>query len=105
MSVLELAFSPEANEQLVALYEYIAEAASPDIAQNFTEAIVSHCENFLNFAEVGVRRDDIRPNLRLTHFRGRTIIAFTVTEKQVVILGVFYGGQHYEAALRQNLFE
>ncbi len=100
-----LVFTPEANEQLVALYDYIAKAASPDIAQNFTEAIVAHCEKLLNFAEIGVRRDDIRPNLRITHFRSRTVIAFTVTEKQVAIIGVFYGGQSYEAALLLNPYE
>ncbi len=38
-----VAFSPEAEEQLVALYGYIAEAASPNIAAQYTEAIVSYC--------------------------------------------------------------
>ena len=33
-----VAFSPEAEEQLAALYGYIAAAASPDIAARYTEA-------------------------------------------------------------------
>ena len=37
-------FSPLAEDQLVALYHYIAESASPDIAARYTEAIVSYCE-------------------------------------------------------------
>jgi plasmid stabilization system protein ParE len=38
-------FSPEAEEQLAALYSYIAAAASADIAARYTEAIVSYCES------------------------------------------------------------
>lgn len=34
-------FAPEALEQLTALYRYMATAASPDIAQRYTDAIVS----------------------------------------------------------------
>ncbi len=89
----------------MAIYDYIADAASPDVAEKFTEAIIRHCEKLQNFAEIGVRRDDIRPNLRTTHFRGRTIIAFTVTDIHVAIIGIFYGGQNYEATLHLNLDE
>ena len=38
-------FSPEAEEQLAALYNHIADAASPDIAAGYTESIMRHCEN------------------------------------------------------------
>lgn len=37
-------YSPEAQAQLVDLYRYIADAASPNIAAGYTEAIVSYCE-------------------------------------------------------------
>lgn len=37
-------FSPEALDQLEALYRYIAVAASPDIAACYTDAIVTYCE-------------------------------------------------------------
>lgn len=38
-------FSPEAGEQLAALYRHIASAASPEIAARYAEAIVSYCES------------------------------------------------------------
>ena len=38
--IFRVVFSPEAEEQLAALYRYIAAAASPDIAALYTEAIV-----------------------------------------------------------------
>lgn len=36
-------FTPEAQDQLVALYRYIAAAATPEIAECYTNAIVTHC--------------------------------------------------------------
>jgi toxin ParE1/3/4 len=42
-------FSPEAQEQLLALYQYISVAASPEIAERYTEAIIAHCEGLQDF--------------------------------------------------------
>jgi plasmid stabilization system protein ParE len=91
-------FSPEAEEHLAALYGYIADAASPDIAARYTEAIVSYCEILHTFPLRGVVRDDVRPGLRVTNYKKRTIIAFEVDmeARQVSIIGLFYGGQDYE---------
>jgi plasmid stabilization system protein ParE len=54
-------FSPEALEQLAEFYRYIAEAASPDVAARYTEAIVSDCESLRTFPLRGTQRDDVRP--------------------------------------------
>jgi len=48
----------------------------------------------------GNLRDDIRPGLRVTHYRKRTVIAFAVEAKQVYIIGIYYGGQDFESALQ-----
>lgn len=93
-------FSPEAEEQLAALYNYIAAASAPDIAAHYTEAIVSYCESLETFPQRGALRDDVRPGLRITHFKKRAIIAFTVEAEQVTIIGVFYGGQNHETILQ-----
>jgi plasmid stabilization system protein ParE len=95
-------FSPEALEQLAGLFRYIAEAASPDIAARYTEAIVSHCESLRTFPLRGTRRDDVRPGLRITHYRKRAVIAFGVDADVVAILGIFYGGQDYETMLQPD---
>ncbi len=78
----------------------IAAAASSEVAARYTEAIVTHCEALKMFPMRGMMRDDIRPGLRITHYRGRAIIAFSVLDDTVSIIGIFYGGQDYEAALR-----
>ena len=97
-----VAFSPEAEEQLTALYRYIASAASPDIASRYAEAIVNDCENLQTFPHRGNMRDDVRPGLRITNYKKRTVIAFAVDADQVSIIGVFYGGQDYETILQDD---
>lgn len=95
-------FSPEAEEQLTELYRYIAADASPDIAARYTEAIVSYCESLRTFPHRGNTRDDVRPGLRVTHYKKRTVIAFDVATEVVSIIGIFYGGQDYESILRDE---
>ena len=96
-----IVFTPEAADQIVALYEYIIADGSPLIAERYTRAIVNYCEELNTFPHRGTRRDDIRPGLRITHYKKRAIIAFTIDDiaQRVIIVGVFYGGQDYEAAL------
>lgn len=98
-----IVFTPEAQEQLIALYRYIAQVASPDIAERYTNAIVSYCESLQNFPYRGICRDDVRPGLRITHYKKRTVIAFAVDAEQVSVIGIFYGGQDYEAVLHVDL--
>jgi len=95
-------FSPEALDQLAELYRYIAAAASPQVAAGYTDAIVTYCEALNTFPMRGTMRDEIRPGLRITNFRKRTIIAFSVDADTVSIIGVFYGGQNYEVMLRDD---
>ena len=103
MRTYTVAFTPEARDQLAALYRYIASsAASPPVVARYTEAIVTCCEGLQTFPHRGTQRDDIRPGLRVTHYRKRSVIAFVVDADQVSILGVCYGGQDYEAALQEE---
>lgn len=95
-------FTPEAEAQLVELYTYIAAKASPEIAARFTDGIVTYCESLSTFPFRGSRRDDIRPGLRVTGYRKRVAIAFHPEQDRVNIIGVFYGGQDYEAALLEE---
>lgn len=95
-------FAPEADAQLAAIEDFIAAAASsPTIAANYVDAIVDYCERFSVFPLRGTRRDDLLPGLRITNYRGSAVIAFMVDldTETVSIVGVFYGGQNYEAAL------
>jgi microcystin-dependent protein len=39
------------------------------------------------------------PDLLITNYKGRAVIAFDVSEALVSIIGIFYGGQDYENTL------
>jgi toxin ParE1/3/4 len=95
-------FTPEAEAQLIELYGYIAVEASPETAARFTDGIVTYCESLSTFPVRGTRRDDVRPGLRITSYRKRVVIAFAVDADQVQIIGIFYGGQNYEAILQDE---
>ncbi len=72
--VYPVVFTPEALEQLEELYAYIAQAASPVVAQRYTDAIVTYCESLQTFPLRGTRRDDVRPGLRITNYKGRAVM-------------------------------
>jgi toxin ParE1/3/4 len=95
-------FTPEAEEQLVELYRYIEENASAEVALRYTSAVVEHCESLGTLPDRGTPRDDIRSGLRTTPYRRRTVIAYTVEADQVSVIGVFHGGQDYEAELQPD---
>lgn len=63
--------------------------------------MVATCEGLALFPLRGVPREDIRPGLHVTHHKGRTLIAYAVDEdtRTVSVLGIFYGGQNFEAVL------
>jgi plasmid stabilization system protein ParE len=98
----QVVFTPEAKDQLVALYLYIVAAASPEIADKYTSAVVTYREGLRDMPQRGTQRNDVRPGLRITNYKKRTVIAFAVDARQVSILGVFYGGQDYESALQSG---
>ena len=97
-----VAVAPEALDDLRALYDRIAEASAPERALAWVEALRRHLLGCADFPERGTRRDVIRPGLRTTGYRRRVTIAFTVTDTEVVILRVLYGGRDVEGLLRDE---
>jgi plasmid stabilization system protein ParE len=98
-------FAPDAQDQLDAIEQYIALASGlPATAAQFVDAIVDYCESFETFPERGTRRDDLLVGLRIIGFRKSVNIAFRVDDRRhaVSIVGVFYGGQDYEAAFGEQ---
>ncbi len=92
-------FSPEAKDDLVGLYDWIAAAASPEVAMNYLERVEAYCLGFDLAAERGNRRDDVRPGLRVAGFERRITVAFAVDETQITILRLFSKGRDWEGAL------
>lgn len=95
--------TPEAERQLNEIDDWIAAKATADIARRFVSAILVHIEGIPTFPFAGRARDDVRPGMRTTTYKKRTLVAYEVDETSgelvINILGVFHGGQNWEAAL------
>jgi len=95
--------TPEAERQLNEIDDWIAKQATVDVARRFVSGILEHIDGILVFPLAGRPRDDVRPGMRTTPYKKRTLVAYEVDETAgevvVNVLGVFHGGQNWEAAL------
>lgn len=98
----QVAYSPEARDDLLALYDRIAEAASPETAYGYVSRLEAWLSAFAVGAERGTARDDVRRGLRIIGFERRVTAAFVVEADRVVILRLFYGGQDWGGAFSDS---
>ncbi|EFO28829.1 toxin-antitoxin system, toxin component, RelE family [Roseibium sp. TrichSKD4] len=89
----------DARLDLLGIYDWIANAGSPQNALSYIERIEAYCKGFDLASARGTARDDIRQGLRIVGFEKSATIAFMVEEDRVVILRVFYGGRDWETML------
>jgi toxin ParE1/3/4 len=99
MKERKVVFSLDAEAELLELYEWIANAASPDVAFGYVTRIEAFCQRLGIASERGQSRDDIRPGLRIIGFERRVTVAFKVELDRVVILRLFYGGRDWETLM------
>lgn len=97
-----IVFTPEARDEIDELHSYIAMAADAETASRFTDGIIDHIATLSEFPKQGTPRDDLRPGLRTMSWRRRVTIAFVVEERDVAVIGVFYGGRDFDALLRED---
>jgi toxin ParE1/3/4 len=83
------------------LHRYIADRGGQGIADGYVDRIVTFCQALSTFPLRGKARDDLLPGLRTVGFERRATIAFMVMTDTVLIEGVFYGGQDFEANFRE----
>jgi toxin ParE1/3/4 len=94
----KVVFTPEAEADLLNLYDYIAERSGPARAIGFLDRVETYCLGFATAGERGTRRDDLRPGLRIVGFQRRLTIAFHVAPDTVVIDRIFYRGRDVAGA-------
>lgn len=73
-------YTPEAQQQLNQLDDWITKAASAEIARRFVSAILDHIDGILMFPLSGRARDDVRPGMRTSTLKKRTLVAYEVDE-------------------------
>ena len=91
----QVLFSPEAQTDLLDLYDYIAERSNADRALAYVNRIQERCCGLQKFPERGHRRDDIRPGLRVMGFEHRVSVAFRIDPGRVTILRILYAGRDF----------
>ena len=84
-----VAFAPEARDDLLGIYDWIAGAAGPVVALAYVERLAVGSER-------GSLRADVRPGLRVIGFERRVNVAFVIEEARAVVLRVFRGGRDWE---------
>jgi toxin ParE1/3/4 len=94
----EVVFDQAATRDLKDIYSYVRERAGPRTAESFTTKLYQFCRGFEHTPERGTRRDNLRPRLRTVGYRRRATILFEVDRdrRQVLILGIYYGGRNYQ---------
>ena len=67
--------SPEAQADLLWIYDTIASAAGNATAMRYIERIEVHCRGLAHASERGTRRHDLLPGLRVIGFERRVSVA------------------------------
>jgi toxin ParE1/3/4 len=93
---------PQAEADLLTLYDYIADEAGISVAAAYIDRIEAACLALEMFPERGTRRDHIRPGLRTMGFERRATIVFEIVRSEVIIVRVLYGGRDFKRALRNE---
>lgn len=96
--IYEVVFAPEAQQDLLHIYDFITDHSEPQRALNYVEQIMTYCTEFSTFPERGTRYDDIRPGLRTVAFKSRVTIAFHVGKDTVTIDRILYAGRDINKA-------
>lgn len=91
-----IVFSPEAIDDLEEVLVYLAPEMGLAPAREYVGAIRDYCAGFSTFPNRGMRRDDIRPGLRLVGYRRKATIAIMVRVDTVTIARIFHRGRNVE---------
>ncbi|MDJ0825051.1 MAG: type II toxin-antitoxin system RelE/ParE family toxin [Rhodobacter sp.] len=97
MKERQVAFAPEARDDLFAIYDWITERAGPEVALGYVARLEAFCLNLSIGSERGSLRDDVRTGLRVIGFERRVNVAFVVEETRVVVLRLFAGGRNWDS--------
>lgn len=75
-------YSPDTEQDMVAIFRWIADQSSSQTAERFVMAIYDYCDDLADFPLRGRARDDLAPGLQVLGFRKRAVIAFTALENK-----------------------
>jgi toxin ParE1/3/4 len=97
----DLIYRRAALADLDAIYDFI-EADNPRRAASFVQDIRDRCRPLCVHPKLGRARGDLGPGIRILPMLGRVVVAYRITPTTILVTRVFYGGQDYEAILRDE---
>jgi toxin ParE1/3/4 len=86
-------FSAEAQADLVELEEYLSERFYPRNAERYVHRIAQACFALAHAPHRGTSREDLGFGVRVIGFERRLSIYFRVRSDEIIIAGIFYGGE------------
>jgi toxin ParE1/3/4 len=92
-------FTPEAEQQLNELEQYLADRFYPADADQYIQRLTKACIAIGSAPYQGTKRDDIAPGFRTTGFERMVTIYFNLTEKAVLIVSILYGGRSFRRTI------
>lgn len=99
MKYYTVRLSPEAQNDLVQIHDYVTDRSGSTItADRYLERIDGFLSSFDIFPERGTVRDDMRPGLRIVGFESSASVAFLVEDDDVIILRILAGGREFQSS-------
>jgi plasmid stabilization system protein ParE len=93
----QVVFSPQAIRDLDDALIYLAPEMGAAAAREYLAKIRNYCAGFATFPNRGMRRDDLRPGIRLVGYRYKATIAFDIDRETVTILRIYHRGRNIDA--------
>jgi plasmid stabilization system protein ParE len=95
-------FAETAKADLDDIYAWIVDHAGREVALAYTGRIERFCCQMTPLPQRGTARNDVRPGLRTVGFERRATIAFTVKDKDIIILRILYAGRSLDLAFDES---
>lgn len=97
----EIVFASVAMDDLDGIYDWIAEAAEPDVAHAYVTRIRRVCMSLGQFPDRGRQREDLSPGVRSLAFERRAVIAYRSEGDKLVVLRVVHRGRDLQAGFEE----
>lgn len=100
MTTYEIIFSRRADAHIDEVRLYIAERASPELANDYVDRIIEYCYTLATYPKRGQRRPDLRADARSISFEGRVTIVYRIKAYAVEVIAISYAGRDLGRLLR-----
>ena len=90
---LEIVFSARAEDDLNAIYDWIAGNADAETAHSYVSRLIAACERLVLFPARGTEREDLAEGVRTVPVARRAIVAYRLEANRERILRVLHRGR------------